>query len=398
MRGMSDAMQGASAGGETSVTFSRQLVRLLEERGHDAMLVSSHPRADRLDLGRIVLVNEPRRHEAARGLGFYRSRIAYAQHLAKMAYRSGAELAVIDSGTTCPFALRAFHRYGIKVAVNFHNVRWADGFAPTRPIGRLVRALDSNFFRKQTVAAMGCSPACADQVRADGASTLPYFGWTAQYDSSGFPDPSVAFNQVVQPAKPLALLFVGRVEASKGVFDLITVAKGLRDRGLGNSHITFCGDGSALEPLRAAIAASDVADMMTVRGRLGRAELMAAYAASDLVVVPTRAAFTEGMPLVCAEAMLAFRPVLTSRISNAVPVLGDAMMEAIPQDPASYVEQIERFARDPAVRLRLRQATITARAQFLDRNRSYAAAMDALIGHLTGQRQSDLDYAMLFTP
>lgn len=384
--------QPACAAGETSITFSGQLVRLLEARGHKAVLVSSHARADVLDTGRITLINLPRKPDGLRGLRFYWSRIVYGWRLARMARRSGAALAIVDSGTTVSFALWFFRLHGIRVAVNFHNVRWAQGFAPTDHIGRTVRAFDSFFFRHGATAALGCSPACADQARADGADTLPYYGWTAQYSAAGFPAPAEA---TVQAGGPLQLVFAGRVEQNKGVFDLIEIARGLRDRQMEDAHIMICGTGSALDALREAVAASDVRDMITIRGRLERTDLLAAYAQSSLVIVPTRSDFTEGMPLVCAEAMLALRPVLASKVTNAIPVLGAAMLEATPNDPASYVTEIVRFASDPVLRARLEQATITVRRQFLDRERSYAAAIDALLGDVAHQSQAPMDYTSL---
>jgi glycogen(starch) synthase len=392
-RGLTDSQHDKPRHGETSITFSGQLIRLLEKRGHNALLVSSHSRADELQIGAIRLINLPRKLDGARGLAFYWSRIAYAWRLANLARRSGADFAIIDSGTTNFFALWTFRRYGIPVAVNFHNVRWAQGFAPTHGVSRIVRALDSYFFRHGALAALGCSPACADQARIDGADALPFYGWTAQYSGKGFPAPSAALNC---QADPLRLVFVGRVEVNKGVFDLIDIARGLREHGLGDAHITVCGNGTALDAFRDAVAASSVADMITIRGRLERAELLVAYAASSLVIVPTRSDFTEGMPLVCAEAMLALRPVLASRVTNAIPVLGAAMLEAIPDDPASYVAQIVRFASDPLLRAELGQAILAAREQFLDRRLSYAAAIDAMLGDVGHQQQMPLDYAALF--
>lgn len=391
-REVSAETSGQFRRGETSLTFSHQLVNLIEARGHEAMLVSSHARADTLQLGGIGLINLPRAGEDAGGLGFYRSRISYGLQLAAMARDFGASLAIIDSGTTFPFVLNRFRQFGMAVAVNFHNVRWAQGFEPKSAIKRIERSLDSRFFRSGALAALGCSPACAEQARADGAGDLPYFGWTGQYSPAGFPE--APGGAPIAPGGP-RITFAGRIERNKGVFDLIPIARGLRDAGLGATRIEVCGDGSALAQLRDAVAASDVADMIDIRGRLERTALLEAYARADLVIVPTRGDFTEGMPLVCAEAMLSYRPVLTSRVSNALPVLGDAVLEAVPEDVDSYVAAIRRFAGNAALRDRLTHATIAAREQFLDPSRSYAAAIDAVIDHAAGTQSPPLDYAAI---
>lgn len=58
----------------------------------------------------------------------------------------------------------------------------------------------------------------------------------------------------------------------------------------------------------------------------------------------TRRDFCEGMPLVCAEAMLSGKPVVTSRLSNALPVIGDTILEAQPEDIKSYAHAVRRLA------------------------------------------------------
>ena len=53
--------------------------------------------------------------------------------------------------------------------------------------------------------------------------------------------------------------------------------------------------------------------------------------------------------MVAAEAILSGRPVLTSRLSNALDVLDAALVEAQPDDPASYVACLRRLIADRAL-------------------------------------------------
>lgn len=366
-------LAGDSSIGETSLTFSGQLYRYCVERGFQGLFTSHCRRADCLDTPLVRLVNAPRA-EGNGGFGFHAGRVAYGVRLARMARAFRADLALIDSGTTHHFALAAFRLLGLPVAVNFHNVRWPQGFEPRGPIARTVRAWDSWAFRHVVVAAMGCSPECGVQARADGATALPYFGWCAQYLPEGFEDSAVEASR-----NPFRLLFAGRVEDNKGVFDLLRISAALKERSSIPVAIEVCGDGSALGALRAAVATSGQGDRITVRGRLERAELLAAYRRAHAVIVPTRSTFCEGMPLVCAEAVLLGRPVITSRVSNALPVLGEAIAVAQPDDVASYAEAVRSIAEDPALYERLRAACPAAAAQFFDRSRSYAAAVERLI-------------------
>jgi glycogen(starch) synthase len=386
-----DRQAGASGRGETSITFSNQAIRLLRARAHSALLISSHARQDSFRDGDIESRNLPKPLAGRGGAGFHLSQALYALRLAREARRFRADLAIIDSGTSHWFMLNAFSALGIPVAANFHNVRWPHGFEPKGRVARLIRFLDSRFFRRRAVAVMGCSPECAAQARADGADALPFFPWTAQFNAAGF-EPE----RLPPAAEPFRLVFAGRVERSKGVFDLVAVAQAFAAKDGLSVHFDVCGDGGALDPLRQAVDEAGLSGVIAVRGRLERTALLQTYADSHAVIVPTRGDFCEGMPLVCAEAMLAGRPVITSVLSNALPVIGAAIEQAQPESVPSYVAAIERLAGDPGHLQSLRAATATCSAQFLDRSRSYAAAMDALLAGVSGKPVDALDYAVLF--
>jgi len=287
--------------------------------------------------------------------------------------------------------LIVFTLVGIPVALNFHNVRWPRGFEPKGRLARLIRRLDSWFIRTQAKGAAGCSPECTIQARADGADALPFFLWTGQFNSDGFePDRKPAQDGYFH------VLFAGRVERNKGVFDLVEMARIIRTRPELKVMFDVCGDGSDLEALRAAVMEADVANDVIVHGRLERTALLQAYARAHVVIVPTRGNFCEGMPLVCAEAMLSGRPVITSRLSNALPVIGAAVIEAQPESPSSYVAAIERLARNPAEWINLQAATVPCRQQFLDRSRSYPVALDQLMALVENESRQPLAYRHLF--
>jgi glycosyltransferase involved in cell wall biosynthesis len=377
--------------GETSITFSNQVIRLMRARGHEALAVSSNPRVDRFAEEAMETQNAPKPLAGKAGGLYHLSQLLYAIRLAWTARRFRAELAIVDSGTSHWFMLAAFTVLRIPVAVNFHNVRWPHGHEPQGALGRLMRRFDSWFLRRHAVGAMGCSPECGIQARADGAEALPYFPWTSQYREAGFePDQRPLDDGVFRVA------FVGRVEQSKGVFDIVGMAQQLRANGGRAVQFEICGDGGALLPLRHVVSEAGVGEAVTVRGRLERDDLLAVYARSHAVIVPTRATFCEGMPLVCAEAMLAGRPVITSILSNALPVIGPAVEEAQPEVLSSYVAAIERLGADPEQWCLRQSATIACRAQFLDRSLSYAASMDRLIVHVSGRPAQLLDYRLLF--
>jgi len=258
-------------------------------------------------------------------------------------------------------------------------------------VPKILRALNSFFFRHFASAAIGCSPECEAQARTDGADNLPFFQWRGQYVLAGF-DPT-------QPARervPFRIVFAGRVERNKGVFDILAMSELLAAHCATPVIFEVCGEGGALTELRRVVAIAELSDHVIVRGRLNRAELLEAYARAHLVIVPTRGDFCEGMPLVCSEAVLAGRPILTSRVSNALPLMSAAIAEAQPEDVESYVDQIIKLIEQPGYYDQRAAACYDASRQFVDRSKSYSATIDRVVTHLFPDRQPMRNYDALF--
>ena len=157
-----------------------------------------------------------------------------------------------------------------------------------------------------------------------------------------------------------------------------------------------CGDGDALSELRQIVDDKNLGDIVVIRGRLERPELLQAYARAHAIIVPTRSDFCEGLPMVCAEAMLAGLPLITSRLSNAIPVLGPALIEADPENIESYVQAILQLAENRVLYEKLSVACPDLAGQFLDRSQSFSAAIDRLIAYVFPGSALLKDYEPLF--
>jgi len=180
--------------------------------------------------------------------------------------------------------------------------------------------------------------------------------------------------------KVVRVVFAGRVERNKGVFDLLEMCKRLSSDAERRFEFEVCGSGSAFDELKAAVAASGVADRFLLHGKLVRPKLLEVYARAHLVVVPTRSDFCEGLPMVCAEAALAGRPVVTSRVSNALEALAGAVIEARVNDVDDYVRQIREVIRDRDRYAALVEGTSGAAEQFLDSRRGLQAVLEDCLG------------------
>jgi glycogen synthase len=157
----------------------------------------------------------------------------------------------------------------------------------------------------------------------------------------------------------------------------------------------LCGDGTALADLREMIVQNGLADFVMAHGRLEREKLLEIYAKSHAAIVPTRSNFTEGMPQVCAEAVLSNLPVITSQVTNAFDVIGPATIQAETDNIQSYVAAILALIETPSLYNDLRSECPRLSIQFLDRSKSFPAAVDDMLSFAFKIPPLD-DYDQLF--
>ncbi|MEO6747098.1 MAG: glycosyltransferase [Caldimonas sp.] len=368
-----DWQSGVRTVTETSLTFSGQEFDAFAALDVPFWAVSSHERATTKIDGENRIENRPRSARGpVSGLAFHAVQARYAFSLLRSARAFQATHALIDSGTTHWFLLFAFRMLGIAVVPNFHNVQWPSGFPPRRLVHRLLVGLDRLFFSTCVRDALGVSPECGRQIAWLSGGRALFRDYRAQFGQDDFatlPGPQL-------DAGPVRVVFAGRVERNKGVFDLLQMCERLAAEDERRFEFEVCGGGSAYEELQAAVRASRVADRFVLHGKLVRPRLLEVYGRSHLVIVPTRSDFCEGLPMVCAEAILAGRPVITSRVSNALEALQGAVVEAEVDDVDDYVRQIRAVVADPARYRSLIGGTRQVAAQFFDRSRGLQAAVE----------------------
>ncbi len=149
---------------EVAITNSSQFEQFCQDIGATGYIIGYHPDRRILHDGAVTLEQRPKPLPGARGPMYHLAEILYGLSLLVTAVRFRANLAVIDSGTTHYFVTSLFRLMGIRVVPLLHNSIWPDGFPPTRPIPRLVRWLDSLFYRYVATAVVGVSPVCVRQV------------------------------------------------------------------------------------------------------------------------------------------------------------------------------------------------------------------------------------------
>jgi glycosyltransferase involved in cell wall biosynthesis len=108
---------------------------------------------------------------------------------------------------------------------------------------------------------------------------------------------------------PLTVMFAGSVIESKGVLDLVRAVQIVRDAGV-QLLLSICGEGNLRPVLQAHTGVRE--GWLEVSGSISSGEIIKRMTNSWVVVVPTRPAYPEALPLVIIEALSTRTPVILS--------------------------------------------------------------------------------------
>ena len=95
--------------------------------------------------------------------------------------------------------------------------------------------------------------------------------------------------------------------------------------------------------------------------------------------------------MVCAEAVIAGRPVITSRLSNALDALHGAVVEAREDDPGDYAAKIEALANDPLAYAQLVLQTEAVSRQFTNPHRGLTHALERCLLGIADRSETRAD-------
>jgi glycosyltransferase involved in cell wall biosynthesis len=362
-------IRGETVPSETSIIYSGQILEFCRLRGIEVLAISHNDRVDQMTVGALHVENKPIFLAKSRGGLYHISQTLRAGYLLYRAKRFGADFALIASGSSHYFPLVIFWLFRIPVVVDFHNTLWPNGYPQATGLRRVIRKLDGFFFRWISIGAMGVSPECGRQVCTLAAKAVPYFDYRCQFRPNDF-----QFSHV--PDRMFRVAFVGRIERNKGALDVPLIAEYLKGKKI---KIEVCGDGPAMDELKRSVEEGKLWETVKIRGRLDRSSLLEVYQRSDAVLIPTRSDFAEGIPMVCGEAILSKLPIVTSRLSNALDVVGPGIKEANPDEPESYAKAIYELANNPTLCKEIRERCIVLSRQFIDRDKGIATALDKLL-------------------
>jgi glycosyltransferase involved in cell wall biosynthesis len=163
-------------------------------------------------------------------------------------------------------------------------------------------------------------------------------------------------------ARPLEVVYVGRLAADKGVFETIEAVKILRDRGV-TVRVTLAGSGPAGPEIRRAIGAARLGDRARLVGAVFGPAKQHLWQQADVLAFPTY--HREGLPYALLEAMAAGTVPVISPV-GAIPDVVQHEVHGLfvpAHDPHSVADALQRLAKDRVLLYRL---ALAARARVVE--------------------------------
>ena len=193
---------------------------------------------------------------------------------------------------------------------------------------------------------------------------------------------------------PFRILFVGALEAKKGVEHLLT-ALALAAERLGDWECELAGDGPLREALKRQAEDLGIADRVRFHGALDFEAVAAAYRRAGVCVAPSvvgRDGRQEGIPNVMIEALAFARPAISTSISG-IPELIESGVSGLlvpPGDSERLAGAILRIRSDPDFARALgRRGRAVVEAHF-DLSRNAARQMALFAGEVPAAERVEL--------
>lgn len=352
-----------------SVAYSTMFYTLCDKLGAQAQLVMRSDEAaapERLGAFRFDRVRG--RREAGR-IGYRVAEAAYAKASAKVLADFQPHLAVIASDFP-QHGLPPIRSMGPRLILSIHNSFWSMGATNRSLRERVKHSLTARLLRAVD-AALCTSAECARQFSHLAGAQTPTFVEIPQQRSSW----KFAVEQASKPrSEGRLLLFLGRVENDKGVFDLIDAFKRLRARHR-DIVLRIAGDGGAAEAVAEQLEVENFGEAARYLGRLDADQVHEILARTHLLVCPTRSAFKEGLALVCVEAAVHGAPSVMSSVVPARDLLPDSGEVFQADDAESLTAALDRLLSDPSLHAERSRLAQDESAALFDRSRSWGSQL-----------------------
>jgi len=351
--------------------YMKQFLQLCEELDAEAYVVTNLPgEYKRCKMGRFQFDNHP----SPSGLTGVRWHLAFLPWFARVVPRLIRFKPTVLIATANPlywFLLVPVRWFGIPIIPSFHGALWRKyghrklSWRILWQLNRLfiMRHLKSIVVTANDITRQLCVLLRSDMARVHVARHFPTYP-ASQFASMPLPD--------LTKRPPFRVFFAGRIETNKGVYDLVEIARRLDAKRKDAFHFDICGDGGELENLRRLVTTLGLQNLVSCHGYCNAQEIGQLLGLSHAFIVPTRSDCEAGFEMVCAEAILANRPLITSAVCPALEDVRDACIEVEPDNVEQYCEAILQLNDDQELYLRKQAACAALHKPFYDPKESWA--------------------------
>jgi glycosyltransferase involved in cell wall biosynthesis len=269
------------------------------------------------------------------------------------------------------FFLTPLRWFGIPIIPSFHPIPWPQ-FAPRKLTSRILWQLNRFLILKHLKVMVVISKAITrelsgllgrDMLRIEVLRHLPSYP-PSQFASIPPPD--------IRSRPPFRMFFIGRIEANKGIYDLVEIARRLEESRKGQFRFDICGAGGELNNLRTRITDLNLQNSVFCHGFCDAPKVAMLLGLSHAVIVPSRSDFDAGYEMVCAEAILANRPLVASAVCPALDDLRSASIEVQPDNIDQYCQAILTLNDEPEFYSQKQVACVALHEAFYDPENSWA--------------------------
>ena len=368
-------------------SYLTHLIEICEIDNIDAVIVTNHENEQYEERhGRFDILNIPK--PKGKKIKYHVLQILWVINSLRKIEKRGASVVIMTAEQHYWFVTLWFRMRGMRFINSFHCAIRSLGHSKFS-IHELFIRLTSYFHLSWGDPTMVIGPTIIDELIAEpGSKKRDIFQLVPDYSRDIFSDFSPPLISEGRQKK-VNVIYAGRVTANKGVFDILTIAEQLAARAGPEVHFHIHGEGDAVDSLRAAAACSTVAHLIHIYGFTAGLELKRHYKSADIVIVPTRSNFEEGLAKSVVEGVLALRPVVTSRACPSIFLLSDACVEATVDQPTSYAEAIWQLVTEPEFAALKSANAAILREMFFDPpgryDRRLKQALEVVLGKSTGR-------------
>jgi glycogen(starch) synthase len=354
--------------------YLKQFFQLCIDIHADAYVVTNLPtKFTRVAKDSFTMENRPN-PSGRKGLSYHLTMIGWYLTLVPRLLRFRPDLVILTLNEPYWFVLSFLMLFQIAIIPSLHVTLWPKLSSP-KFVSRVLWRLNEILLFRHIKSIVVASNDIAEQVRellgtrSEGIAFYSHLPTYERAQFAGMPAPSLLSR------RPFRVFFAGRIEKNKGIFDLVEIARRLELQRPGGFCFDVCGDGNELTALKHDIRASNLEAVVCCHGYCDATKLAAIISESHVCLVPTKAAFAAGFEMVCAEAILAGRPLVTSPACPALEYVERAAVAVEPDNVEQYCIALLRLYEDQSLFMEKQAACASLQAAFYDVNRSWKVKM-----------------------